>query len=1152
MNKSLEQKQQTITAAATQRQYEAADPKYSVWVSASAGTGKTKILTDRVLRILLDGVRANRILCITFTKAAAAEMSDRISKYLAQWASMDSADLIADLQALTGKQHISESLQNKARSLFTEVLETPGGMRIQTVHSFCQHILERFPREAGVPPNFKILDELENENLLLEARNDLLEILFDRPEDLNLEQQQLAHSLRLLLEYKSESSLTTMLKNARHHQKQLDNLGHLSYEALQKLLAEYLDIDLTISWQTIKQNYVQQLLQHKNQFEALLQAFNNIGTPTEKKDHVPKLEHALYHSDNPLDLVEFFYTGERKIRSLRGLPSAKIKKQHPDLQEFIQQQTILLEDFLKQKANHLCFSFSLAFNHVATHIISGWQQKKLQHMRLSFDDLIFYTSRLLNQASQRRWVQYKLDSSIDHILIDEAQDTNPTQWEVLAALYADFFDGDGIQKQNQRTLFVVGDFKQSIYRFQGARAELFCSMQQDFETRTSHSNINAKIVDLNINFRSTKPILEFTDALINHTDARKGVHDAELPLEHTAQRILESGEVETWPLIYPDQEEDNIAPRPAAEKIAETIAERIKQIIDQPYWIQTKNHKEGRPVHAGDFLILLKKRHPLAVPLIRALGRKNIKTMGSDRLDIFQHMAVQDLLALARFMLQPSDDYSLACILRSPLFDISEDDLFTLSHHRGNTSLFQRLKQCFDQGNNFEIAVQKLEYWRKIVDFRTVFEFFSEILSTGNFERFTTRLGVEAEDALTEFLNFILIWEQQHTSCLELFMRSTSRSDEIKREQQNNDVPAVRIMTVHGAKGLQAPIVILPDQHNDPIKGDKSGLQLHQQDGHRFLLSSPEQPEPDIITTFKEQEKQQLLDEHHRLLYVAITRAQYKLIIAGYSTKPPPKNESASQKNSWYNHIQDLWESKHAPESRIASEILLPFLDKPPLVMEYHGVKDKPQNFDAFIPRKLQPLPEFFHHNPPAEQKPYNPLTAGRVLDDSEIPARSPLDGVKLNLIFNRGNIIHKLLEVLPNISPSQRKSVADGFLKRKIWNLSQSQQDAIYQEVDQLLNHKEFAPLFSKDALAEVPISGIIDDDIITGRIDRLWMNDDQILIIDFKSNRNVPTSVQAVPKLYLRQVEIYRALLKQIYPKKTIKAALLWTYSATLMKID
>lgn len=1152
MSSSLKQKQQAITATASQKQQEAADPNYSVWVSASAGTGKTKILTDRVLRILLSGVRANRILCITFTKAAAAEMNDRISNHLAKWASMDALELISDLQAITGEQTIGKSLQNKARSLFAEILETPGGMRIQTVHSFCQHILERFPREAGVPPNFKTLDELEDENLLLEARNDIFELLLEDPKDLNIDQQRLITCLQLLLEYKSESSLTSMLKIARYHQKELHNLSNLSYEELQKLLADYLSIDLSLDIQAIEQPYIKQLQQNKETFATLLQIFIEIGTKTEKETLAPKLEYALYHSDNPMDLIEFLFTSERAIRSLKFLPSAKIKKQHPDLEQFVQQQAELLEDFLEQKAKYCCLSFSLAFNYAAIHIINGWQQKKLQHMRLSFDDLIFYTSRLLNQAPQRKWVQYKLDSSIDHILIDEAQDTNPMQWEVLRALYEDFFDGDGIQEQNQRTLFVVGDFKQSIYRFQGARAELFQAMQQDFENRTSDKAINAKVVDLNINFRSTRPILEFTDALINHTDARQGVHNAEQPLEHMPQRILEAGQVEFWPLIYADDEdEENIKPRPAVEKIAEAIAERIHQLINERYWL----YKENRPAHAGDFLILLKKRNPLAIPLIRALGRKNIKTMGSDRLDIFQHLAVQDLLALARFMLQPSDDYSLACILRSPLFDISEDDLFTLSHKRGDQPLFQTLKKYADQNIVFETAFHKLEYWRKIVDFRTVFEFFSEVLYTGNFERFITRLGIEAEDALTEFLSFILSWEQQNTSLLELFMRNVNRSDEIKREQHNNDVPAVRIMTVHGAKGLQAPIVILPDQYNVRMKNDTTGLQLHQQYGHSFLLSSPEKPQPEVITNYKEQENQQNLDESHRLLYVAATRAEYKLIIAGYHTKPLPKKDAkdpAKNPWSWYQTIESLWKSEHAPEYRISNEIHLPFLEEKPFVMECSGIGDKVQNFDAFTPRKLAPLPEFFYHAPATEQKPYNPLTAGRVLDDSEIPARSPLDGVKLNLIFNRGNIIHKLLEILPNIDPAQQEAVAYSFLERKIWELSKQQQDAIYQEVNQLLNHKEFAPLFSQEALAEVPISGIIDDDIITGRIDRLWMDDDQILIIDFKSNRNVPATVQSVPKLYKRQLEIYKILLQQIYPNKTIRAALLWTYSAKLMEIS
>ncbi len=1160
-------KTKEIIQKATLAQQQAANPSHSVWVSASAGTGKTRILTQRVLRLLLQNVPAHRILCITFTKAAAAEMNDRIQESLALWAGFDDESLAQELYKLTGHPPHDADL-NKARRLFAEVLESPGGMRIQTIHSFCQQILGRFPVEAGIPPNFSVADESESQKLLEEARNEII-MKAELGQQGHKEYQELANAVNILLDDGSEYELTELLNKAtRLRNEILALIRKTTSQDIRQYLGELLNIDPQKNIDDISHDYLQGLSLRSSSLKALMEAFDAKGSKPEKAEKLPILEQFLSTSDEQINLLEdwksLFFTTENKRRKLGRFPTKAVKAYLPEAEDIIIAEQEALEVFMEQKAAFFTLERSMAFTYLSGEVLRCWQRRKLEKMLLDYDDLIDKTAALLSdddsQPSPKRnidWVHYKLDEGIDHILVDEAQDTSPSQWQIITKLANVFFEGDGRLEQYKRSLFVVGDYKQSIYSFQGARPEYFRKIQEQYLA------LNVQNINLVTNFRSTPPILAFTDGVFNHSlptsimnnRAKDGViaHNED-DLYHQPVRMEQNGGVEIWPLLsveeknklaftFPPQLDDSGS---IYEKMAETVAMRIDQMLRQGFYVSSKK----RPCQYKDFLILVRKRHPLVQPLTKALKKYDIPTAGSDRLNILEHIAVQDLLAIAHFMLQPSDDYSLACALRSPLFEIDEDDLYALSYKRSST-LFEALKAKQNQNERFKEAFDKLSYLRQIVDFRTAFEFFSEVLAQQGYENMLTRLGDEAKDALNEFLDFCLTWEKRNPPLLETFMRSLdSNAINIKREYENNEsFNAVRIMTTHGSKGLQAPIVILPDTNMAPTKKSNE-IELYPYRNEKgqdieLILWTKGKEKPEVMLGLEQDQKSDQLKESHRLLYVALTRAEDYLIMGGWEESQTEKEE---RNYTWYDHISHA-QKQAGLDFKAAPHIHLPYFgDKSVQILSH-----MPQKNEAFVSDTLKPehqaiLPSYFTEAPASESQPYKPLTPGLVHDE-DMAARSPLDDISLAHIFNRGLIIHKLFELLPQMPLLERKKAAQNYLCRKIWNLSEKQQNQIMGEVFAILEDSEFSSLFSPKALAEVPISGIIDKNVISGRIDRLLVTDKDIYIVDFKTNRKPPQNPQDVPLIYIKQLRIYKQLLSEVYPHKNIHTALLWTDNCNLM---
>lgn len=1172
----LKQQKAAIIEAASAKQRQAADPLRSVWVSASAGTGKTRILTNRVLRLLLTDVLPHRILCLTFTNAAASEMNNRIQDDLAKWANLDEPSLEKELLDLLGRSPSSEEMR-KAKRLFAKTIESPGGLRILTIHGFCQQILGRFPVEAGIPPNFSVVEPIRSEELLVEARNEVMHRVARGALGQN-EYTPLTEAVNILLKDNSEYSLTSLLNNTRFYRQEiLDLITDYSYDDISKIYARYLEAPLVDDLPQLYRDYLIKLSHRSAQIKAIMGAFAQYGSANEQNLAIG-LDEFLAYPDKQIENFTLytapFLKADNQPRLLTRYPTKAVKNNAPDIENYIETEQLYLAGLFEAEARIKAYNNSMALTRFSGEVLREWQYNKLSHMLLDYDDLIERTSALLK--NNMSWVHYKLDEGIDHILVDEAQDTSPKQWKIIWRLAKEFFEDIERNNHKNRTLFVVGDFKQSIYSFQGAIPKEFIEYQKLFTGKAAEAGIEILDVQLDTNFRSIPPILQFTDMVINQS-AKQGVilPLSEKPLHHQPVRLGDYGDVEIWPLLPKQKSEDFTYSFPPSlpndgsneEKLAENVAARIRQLLDEQFYVSSQK----RPCMEKDFLILVRKRNPIVAPLIKALNAHNIPVFGADRLDILEQIAVQDLLALARFMLQPADDYSLACILRSPLFDVSEADLFDLSFER-ETTLFTELKNKQNENIAFKHAYEILDHWRGFVDFRAPFAFFSQILAEKEYERMIIRLGGEAKDALHEFLEFTLAWEKNNPPLLETFMRTIDSGKlEVKREYENDETSnAIRIMTVHGSKGLQAPIVILPEcENNRKRAGDKIQLYHCRRDETIFdgldirhpiakqdaimeripLLFWTKGTLPDAMRQANEQNNIENIEEYHRLLYVALTRAEDKLIIGGIQQS---ENKSSERPLSWYDHILAVTQNEN--NHFVSSPTLLPYLEGD--IKELKATYDmRPQEktTQGEILKSALPLPDYFYDDAPIERRPYNPLTPGQVMDeDSDIAARSPLDNTDLSKFFNRGIIIHKLLELLPQSNKDNWEKITQQFLQQKNWQLPHKQQADIFKEVMAVMHNPEFADIFDASALVEVPISGILGDDSISGRIDRLLIKENEILLIDFKTNRKPPMNAQSVANIYIKQLKTYKSLLQEIWPNKKIRCALLWTDNCTLMSMD
>ncbi|HKX08087.1 MAG TPA: double-strand break repair helicase AddA [Stellaceae bacterium] len=1125
-------------------QRDAADPAASVWVAASAGTGKTKVLTDRVLSLMLGGSPPTRILCLTFTRAAAAEMANRLHERLSRWAVLPEVELRMELQSLLGRLP-DQALLDHARRLFATVLDAPGGLGIETIHAFCQSLLRRFPVEAGVPPHFQLLDERAAGELLADVREEVLAAAREGsvPE--------LGAAVATLARRVGEARFWTLLDliaTARpHFRRLLDETGGVA-EILARL-ARRLDLAPTATEAAVIAEACADAAFDGAPLRQAADAMQLSRTPTDRE----RSETLAAWLREPGRRVELFgaYCGvfltkdgtRRKSLVSRALATSK-----PAVLACIETEAARLEAVRRHCVAAVLFETTAAVTHLAVAMLRTYERHKRSRAVLDYEDLISHSVTLLERSGVP-WVMFKLDGGLDHLLIDEAQDTNPEQWCVVQSLTEEFFVGEGAHDR-PRTVFAVGDAKQSIFSFQGADPTAFIGMRAHFAERAAQAQAGWRTVALETSFRSTDAVLSAIDAVFAQPAAADGVALDGAAIRHEPHRRGHAGRVELWPLVEPVEDEPSdgwtlpLVAEPVREpdqRLATVIAATIKRWLDERERLPSRD----RRIRPGDIMVLMRRRTPFIAALVRALRDRGVPVAGVDRMRLTEQLAVEDMIALGNFLLLPEDDLTLATVLKGPLFGFDEERLFALAHAREGR-LWRELLRRADEHPLHAQARSTLTELLAQADFMPPYELFAEILGArGGRRRLLARLGPEAEDALDEFLEAALAFEADHPPSLQGFLHWLVAGEaEVKRDLDQG-MGEVRVLTVHGAKGLEAPIVILPDTTSvpnqvEPLQWVEGGVPL-------WLIAGAQTSVP-LAAQVRFDAERRRDQEYRRLLYVAMTRAADRLMVCGWRMK------TALSSSSWYELVRQGLAGAAGVRAEAMDFTALAGTEGwsgEGLVLETSqrvaGAGDKAPLERAKL---REALPAWAQVRPPPEPLPPKPLAPSRPTA-IEPAVRSPL-GDDHGAAFQRGRLIHRLLQSLPELPPERRTAAAERFLALPVHGLALETRAAIATEALAVLEEPSFAPIFGPGSRAEVPVVGLIGNRALSGQIDRIVVTDDTVLIVDYKTLRPAPASEAEIPALYLDQLAAYVAAIAAIYPKKQVRAALLWTDGPRLMPVS
>ncbi|MEX2644315.1 MAG: double-strand break repair helicase AddA [Acetobacterales bacterium] len=1133
-------------AAADRAQARAADPGASVWVAASAGTGKTKVLTDRVLALMLSGTAPDRILCLTFTKAAAAEMANRINQRLARWTIAGEEELGGQVTALTGGSAGPETLES-ARRLFAHVLDVPGGMKIQTIHSFCQSLLKRFPLEAGLAPHFEVMDERTAAELLDEAQKGVVSAAHAGGDPT------LSAALGEVsgwLQAADFQQLMDELTRGRGTLRRALSQGGVDGAAAR--LRRSLGVGPDETPESIRA-----AAQAEDALEgpALRRAAELLagGAKTDVERGGRLAAWLSADAQGRLagwdDWCSCFLTDKGEIRKTQA--TRAVNDAHPDVVEVLEREAGRLLDVIRRCQSACVATASEAALRLGERVLGAYELAKAARGLLDYDDLVLAARDLLGRERGASWVHYKLDGGIDHILIDEAQDTNPEQWAVVAALAEEFFAGEGA-RDHIRTVFAVGDRKQSIFSFQGADPAAFQRMRDHFAGQVQASGEAWRPIDLTVSFRSVPAVLKVVDAVFASAPARSGVADGET-VHHESVRDGHAGLVEIWPPVSPAAAPEAAAwPLPltryavqsAQARLARVVAGRIRRWIDNREMLPAR----GRPLRAGDVMVLVRRRSAFVAELVRALKACGVPVAGVDRMLLTEQIAVMDLVALGQALLMPEDDLTLATVLKSPLFGFDDDALFALCRDRGAETLWHRLTAAAGNGDpRCAAAARTLAELLARTDYLTPFELYAEVLGARRGrESLLRRLGDEANDPIDEFVALAQLYERSNVPSLQGFLHWISAGrTEVKRDLEQAMRNEVRIMTVHGAKGLQAPVVVLPDTMQTPKQSDR----LYWPGEGEAPIWPPRSAMADAACPeLRNAARTRQEEEYRRLLYVALTRAEDRLHICGWTGERQPPEDC------WYrlvaNGVLDL--PGEAVEFDFAADAAVAAagwsgpgwrLEEPQTVTVAEVGDEGAAGGDA------EPLPDWARHAPAPEPEPPRPLLPSRPSVESP-PPDSPLAG-DAAIAYRRGRFVHRLLEVLAGLPDAERDVAGSRLLEAGGHGLDAPAASEALTQTLTVLREPAFAALFGPESVAEVPLIGRVGTTVVSGRIDRLHVAAEAVRVVDFKTGRIPQAGPSAAPAAYLRQLAAYRALLRGIYPDRPIRCALLWTDLPLMMVI-
>lgn len=1146
-----------IPDAVRDAQAKASNPLGSVFVAANAGSGKTHVLVNRVIRLLLGGVPPEKILCITFTKAAAANMAERVFTTLGHWVTLDDVSLDAAILE-SGAARPDEKLRQRARELFACALETPGGLKVQTIHALCTRLLQQFPFEANVPARFAVLDERDQAEMMERANMAVLLAASADP------QSPTGRALDIAMSSAADSTFKDVVREAclsrDHFMAWADGAGNPETALAQ--LARTLGIGADERMEDIERDIVDGPYLPSSRWGDIATMFE-AGSKTDA-GQAERLHEALAQSGSARvdSYLKLFLDSKDGPRS--NLYTKTLAKAQPALVALLDQERPRVLALIDKRRAIATRDRTKSLLMIASAVAAHYRREKQVRGLLDYDDLIDKTLAMLDNVSSG-WVHFKLDRGVDHVLIDEAQDTSPRQWDITERIVAEFTTGEGARDGVKRTIFAVGDEKQSIFSFQGAAPREFDARRNEIGNRFKAAKLGFESVPFNYSFRSGESVLQSVSATFATADIFKSVTTDKGGMPpHMALKDAAPSMVDLWELETPDERPDIEGWRAPFDAVSETspdvrlahrVQRAIKDLIDRRE--MTGSGEKRRPLRYGDVLVLVRRRGQAFNAVIQALKHAGIPVAGADRLKLTEHIAIIDLMNLADALLLPRDDLALAVALKSPLFGMDDDDLLKIAPLREGT-LREALAAHAPSDDKLGDALQRLQRCEDRFAGDTPFTFYAWLLGGDKGRaRILARLGVEANDALDEFLELALNYERKAPASLQGFMVWLRAADtEVKRDMEIRR-DEVRVMTVHGAKGLEAPVVFLVDTTTSPAEAQRISL-VRLPHGNAapnargvVVWAGRKADDPPAVADARAVMKEETNDEYRRLLYVAMTRAADRLIVGGVL----PGNRNEPLPTSWYClirnglersglHLQNL-ETTHGP------------------VRRYSRLEDTDLAVAKMTAPKSEtsaPLPKWLQEKSPDKPSTDTLLRPSDPADDSHHKARANESPDVRAHARKRGTLVHRLLQSLPDLPHDRRHDAAAKFLRHNTiadQDWTGPQRDAILAQVLNLIADPRFAAIFGPGSRAEASIVGRVKRHgltpaLVSGQIDRLVIADSGILIVDYKTNLDPPRDPADIPRGYIRQMALYRAVLTELYPNKDVRCLLVWTETAEMMEVS
>jgi ATP-dependent helicase/nuclease subunit A len=1145
----------TIPPNVRETQARASDPAASSFVSANAGSGKTHVLVQRVIRLLLGGVAPEKILCITFTKAAAANMAERVFSTLGHWVTLDNAALDAAIREV-GIAHPTSALRKSARKLFACALETPGGLKVQTIHALCTRLLQQFPFEANVPARFAVLDDRDQNEMMERANLEVLLKASRKPDSAT------GRALTLAMASAADVTFKDVVREAclsrDHFMAWTDNAGSANAAAAQINAALGVDPDDRI--EDVEREIVDGPNLPRSRWQGIAEILDT-GSKSDS-DQAVRVREALVHSgaaQAEAYLSVFLTDTERTLR--KSVVTKNFGRDNPAIGRLFESEALRLAPLIERRRAVTIRDRTEALLHIATAAAANYRREKQDRGLLDYDDLIDKTLAMLERVSSG-WVHYKLDRGVDHVLIDEAQDTSPRQWDIVAHIISEFTAGAGARDGVTRTVFAVGDEKQSIFSFQGAAPREFDLRRRELKKKFEDAGLKFDPVSFTYSFRSGPAILQSVDHVFREQDIYRSIHAVEnsYPIHHALEDAGPSL-IDLWELAKADDKQEiegwrapfeGVSATSPEVKLARRVQAEIRLLVESGTMTGTASGR--RPLRYGDMLVLVRRRGNAFDAVIQALKHAGIPVAGADRLKLTEHIAIIDLMNLADALLLSQDDLALAVALKSPLFGLTEDDLFKLAWQRKG-SLRHALTVQAATDDHFKGALARLEQCERRFVSETPFAFYAWLLGgDGGRARILRRLGHEANDALDEFLELALNYERKSPASLQGFLAWLRAADtEVKRDMEisRNEV---RVMTVHGAKGLESAVVFLVDTATSPSDSQRPKL-IRLPQGNAaphaqgvVVWAGKKADDPSGVADARQVMLDETEDEYRRLLYVAMTRAADRLIVGGWM----PGNMGRVRPSSWYDLISkglanaglQLRELKtdHGPVKRYARpEDLASATGSPATAASDTSIA----------------LPSWLQTPAPSETSPGSPLRPSDPADDDGHPVRTGESILLRAKALKRGTLVHRLLQSLPDVVADRRREAALSYLARNADGWTAEEQQALAEGAVALIADPRFAQAFAPGSRAEVSIVGRLDRQerppaLVSGQIDRLVVTEHEVLIIDYKTNHAPPKTAAEAPQGYVRQLALYRAVLGKLYPQRSVRAALLWTETPELMEIS